>query len=203
MAVTIDCTLEEEVVLLNEQCQPCGSMPKAEAHTGDTPLHLAFSIFLFDGMGRFLVQRRAFSKKTWAGVWSNSCCGHPASGESMRQAVYRRTRYELGVELDGVECLLPNFRYRSCWKGIWENEFCPVWVGFLDQTPQDFEREEIADVAWESWSSFSQAASEANGGAYRHFSPWSLMEAKQLRESKRLGELMETWSQLANKAKAQ
>lgn len=194
MSVSIDLGIEEEVVLLDDRFEPRGSMPKAEAHTGDTPLHLAFSLFLFDGKGRFLVQRRALSKQTWAGVWSNSCCGHPAPGESVKDAVYRRTRYELGIELGEIECVLCDFRYRACWKGIWENEFCPVWIGLLDRTPDAFEESEIAEVAWESWDAFSRASERADGGAYHYFSPWSLMEARQLKGHPRVLAKMREWS---------
>jgi len=52
---------------------------------GATPrgqLHRAFSVFLFDGAGRLLLQRRAGSKITFPGVWTNTCCSHPLSGFS-------------------------------------------------------------------------------------------------------------------------
>lgn len=37
-------------------------------------LHRAFSVFLFDRKGRVLMQRRADSKHTFAGYWTNTCC---------------------------------------------------------------------------------------------------------------------------------
>jgi isopentenyl-diphosphate delta-isomerase len=52
---------------------------------GATPtgtLHRAFSVFLFDASGRLLLQRRADSKITFPGVWTNTCCSHPLSGFS-------------------------------------------------------------------------------------------------------------------------
>lgn len=45
-------------------------------------LHRAFSVFLFDSRGRLLLQRRASHKKTFASVWTNTCCSHPLHGLS-------------------------------------------------------------------------------------------------------------------------
>lgn len=89
----------EHVILLNAQGVPTGTLEKYAAHTADTLLHLAFSSWLFNAKGQLLVTRRALSKKAWPGVWTNSVCGHPQLGESSEDAVIRRCRYELGVEL--------------------------------------------------------------------------------------------------------
>ena len=66
------------VVLVDEENRELGRALKSEVHHAATPLHRAFSLFLFDRRGRTLVQRRALAKRTWPGIWSNSCCGHPA-----------------------------------------------------------------------------------------------------------------------------
>ncbi|MBC2607127.1 isopentenyl-diphosphate Delta-isomerase [Pelagicoccus albus] len=181
----------EHVVLLDDDYEQIGTLSKDIAHTGETPLHLAFSLFLFDSRGRLLVQQRARSKMTWAGVWSNSCCGHPMLGEEIEDAVYRRTRYELGVELDAVECVLPHFRYRAFWNGIWENELCPVWVGFLEETPAHFEKSEVEAVDWVDWQAFAAASENPEGSEFAHFSPWSMMETRELLRSRRFRLLFE------------
>lgn len=99
----------EHVILLNAQGVPTGTLEKYAAHTADTLLHLAFSSWLFNAKGQLLVTRRALSKKAWPGVWTNSVCGHPQLGESNEEAVIRRCRYELGVEITPPESIYPDF----------------------------------------------------------------------------------------------
>ncbi|MDO4718839.1 MAG: isopentenyl-diphosphate Delta-isomerase, partial [Propionibacteriaceae bacterium] len=103
---------DDQVVLVDESANPIGRAPRLEIHTAETPLHLAFSTYLFNRHGQVLITRRALSKGTWPGVWTNSCCGHPRPGESLDDAMRRRIREELGAEVTTLSTVLPEFRYR-------------------------------------------------------------------------------------------
>ncbi|WP_168706541.1 isopentenyl-diphosphate Delta-isomerase [Gordonia paraffinivorans] len=137
----------DSVVLADADGRPCGTADREGVHGVDTPLHFAFSCHLVDD-DRILMTRRALSKRSWPGVWTNSFCGHPRPGESVVDAVHRYARRELGIEVADVRCVLPDFRYRAVdASGIVENEICPVFVarpvGELEPNP-----DEVAEYAW-------------------------------------------------------
>lgn len=46
---------QDHVVLLDDTGQPIATMDKAAVHHGSTPLHLAFSCYIFDLDGRVLL----------------------------------------------------------------------------------------------------------------------------------------------------
>ncbi|MGH3827032.1 MAG: isopentenyl-diphosphate Delta-isomerase, partial [Pseudonocardiaceae bacterium] len=110
-----------------------------------------FSCYVFDEAGRVLMTRRATSKQTWPGVWTNSCCGHPLPGEPFAQAAARRLREELGLRLTRSAVALPDFQYRVVAPdGVVENEFCPVLVATVEGTP-DPDPTEVLEHHWSPW----------------------------------------------------
>lgn len=169
---------EELVVLVDEQNNEIGKMEKLAAHNASTPLHRAFSIFLFNGQGQLLLQQRSRHKKTWPLVWSNSCCGHPAPGESTENAIHRRLKDELGLENVAFEVVLPNYRYRFERDGIVENEICPVYAGRCDQTPI-INPAEVEATRYINWKEFLDIARSKN----KTHSEWALEEAVLLQET--------------------
>lgn len=171
----------ELVQLLDDQGRPCGTAPKAEVHHADTPLHLAFSCWLFDDEGRTLVSRRAWSKRTWPGVLTNSFCGHPAPGETPAQAVARRAPQELGAAVADVRPLLPDFRYRAEMEdGTVENEVCPVFSARLLDDPHPAP-DEVAELRWLGIDDLVAEVSREPA----LWSPWLRLQLEQLAERAR------------------
>ncbi|MCS5960019.1 isopentenyl-diphosphate Delta-isomerase [Klebsiella pneumoniae subsp. pneumoniae] len=137
----------EHVILLDEQDQPAGMLEKYAAHTFDTPLHLAFSCWLFNQQGQLLVTRRSLGKKAWPGVWTNSVCGHPSrarpSSRPSRAAVASNSVWEIS----DIAPVHPAFRYRAVApNGIVENEVCPVYAARVvsEVQPND---DEVMDLS--------------------------------------------------------
>lgn len=166
----------EQVVLLDESGRAIGVAPKSLVHHAETPLHLAFSAYVFDEDGRLLVTRRALTKLTWPGAWTNTVCGHPAVGEPAIDAVQRRAQQELGIRLRDLRAVLPTYRYRAeMASGVTENEMCPVVAAWTDDHPR-VEPSEVADTMWVPWADFSAEVLDGT----RDVSPWCLDQVRQL-----------------------
>lgn len=170
----------DHVVLVDEQNRVLGTADKLETHNENTSLHRGFSVFLFNKKGELLLQQRAKNKKTWPLGWSNSCCGHPMLNESNKGAVRRRLEFELGIRLEEIHEILPNFSYRAQKNGIVENEICPVFIGFTDKKPI-INKEEVENVRWIAWQDFLQEIKQKP----RTYSVWCEEEAKLLAENEK------------------
>ena len=79
--------MSEAVILVDENDSAIGSASKVSAHYQAGLLHRAFSVLMFDGEGRLLLQKRADDKVTFPGVWANSCCSHPLSSDSESELI--------------------------------------------------------------------------------------------------------------------
>lgn len=120
--------------------------------------------------------RRALSKKTWPGVWTNSFCGHPRPAEPVVSAVHRHAEHELGISLHGLELALPLFRYRATdADGTVENEICPVYVAYTDDEPR-LNRAEVVQARWVAPGDLATALAVTPWA----FSPWLVLQAEQL-----------------------
>ncbi len=167
---------EDLVVLLDAQGQPCGTADRTTVHSEQTPLHLAFSCYVVDSDGMILMTRRALTKLTWPGVWTNACCGHPQPGEAFEDAIRRRLDQELGARATAIAPVLPDFRYQAVdASGIRENEVCPVFVATLDGGLEP----DPAEVMEYRWVDPAALASVAKNSEWL-LSPWSVEQIRQL-----------------------
>jgi isopentenyl-diphosphate delta-isomerase len=152
--------------LVDEDGTTIGTAEKLSAHQPPGRLHRAFSVFLFDDLGRLLLQQRAPGKYHSPGVWSNTCCGHPYPGESPFAAAARRTHEELGVSpaLLG-EAGTVRYNHPDPVSGLVEQEFNHLFVGLTRETPRP-DPQEVGATA------FVTAAELAERHEAAPFSAW-------------------------------
>jgi isopentenyl-diphosphate delta-isomerase len=123
----------EQVILVDEMDNQVGTMEKMEAHRKGL-LHRAFSVLLFDSDGRLLLQKRAAGKYHSSGLWTNTCCSHPAPGENLAEAARRRLMEEMGIDVKPT--FSHSFIYRAeLGQDLIEHEFDHVFVGIFDGNP--------------------------------------------------------------------
>jgi len=151
--------MSELIYYVDRNDEPTGeTCEKYAAHHANTKLHAAFSVYIFNDKGQFLVTQRAATKKVWPTVWTNSCCGHPFPKESREDAIKRRVEYELGMKVVNVQLVLPRYTYKTPpYNGIVEHEFCPVYIAHAVGEPVP-NQDEVAQVHWADWTDFIAAA---------------------------------------------
>jgi len=121
------------VILVDENDNPVGVMEKMEAHR-KALLHRAISVFIVNSDGEWILQKRALDKYHSRGLWTNTCCTHPAPGESDLDSANRRLEEEMGIQCN-IEKLF-NFVYKEKLDNeLTEHEFDHVFFGICDCDP--------------------------------------------------------------------
>lgn len=123
----------ESVILVDENDNVVGTMEKIEAHKKGR-LHRAFSVLIFNSKGEILLQKRAKTKYHSGGLWTNACCSHPMPGEKIEDAVRRRLKEEMGMDLE------PAFSYKFIYKAsldqnLFEHECDHVFIATFNGEP--------------------------------------------------------------------
>jgi len=135
----------DQVILVNEQDEPIGTMEKIEAHE-KALLHRAFSVFIFNDAGELMLQQRAADKYHSPLLWTNTCCSHQKEGESNIQAGKRRLQEEMGFSTELKDVC--SFIYKAPFdNGLTEHEFDHVLTGTYNNEP-NLNPEEAEAYKW-------------------------------------------------------
>ena len=152
----------EKVILVDENDNQVGVMPKLEAHQKGL-LHRAFSIFIFNRKYELLLQKRASSKYHSGGLWTNTCCSHPREGEETLDAANRRLIEEMGIETSLRK--VHDFIYKAeLDNNLTEHEFDHVFYGIYNEDPI-INKDEADDFKWIDMDSLNEDI-KTNGNNY-------------------------------------
>jgi isopentenyl-diphosphate delta-isomerase len=137
--------IEEQVILVNENDEQIGLMPKMEAHE-KAVLHRAFSVFVFNEKNQLMLQQRAANKYHSPLLWTNTCCSHQRNGETNIEAGKRRLQEEMGFVCELEE--KTSFIYKAPFdNGLTEHELDHVMVGYYNENPI-LNREEVENFKY-------------------------------------------------------
>ena len=165
----------EYVILVNNNDQSLGAMEKMEAHEKGI-MHRAFSVFVFNTEGKMLLQKRADEKYHSPGLWSNTACSHPRTGEKTDDAAHRRMIEEMGFDCELEEVF--SFVYKAnVGDGLTEHEFDHVFIGTSDQQPKP-NREEVGDWKYIDFDWLLKDVEENK----EHYTVWFIIALAELKK---------------------
>lgn len=145
----------KQVILVNNNDEPIGYADKLEAHQKGL-LHRAFSVMLYrsrlDHEIEVLLQKRAKEKYHSIELWSNTCCSHPISNETVQEAANRRLMEELGLSNLSLQEIGVFHYHVSLDTGLIENEIDHVLIGNYQNETIRLNTSEVSEVRWISLS---------------------------------------------------
>ena len=141
----------EDVIKVDAEDEPQGTVNRLDAHTGDGIRHRAFTALLFDGDDNILLAQRSPQKRLWDTHWDGTVASHPVEGQSQEAATRERLEEELGVTPDQYRDLrvTDRFEYKRYYydEGL-EWEVCAVLQATMTDRTLDPDEEEIAGLLW-------------------------------------------------------
>jgi isopentenyl-diphosphate delta-isomerase len=142
---------EQDVIAVDADDEPQGTVNRLEAHTGDGIRHRAFTALVFDTEGRILLAQRSPEKRLWDTHWDGTVASHPRVNQTQKEATRERLVDELGVSADQYRDLrvTDKFEYKRYYpqEGV-EWEVCAVLKLTLDDISLSPDESEVAGLLW-------------------------------------------------------
>ncbi|MBP2472835.1 isopentenyl-diphosphate delta-isomerase [Crossiella equi] len=159
------------VELVDPDGTTIGETSVEEAHTPPGRLHRAFSVMLFDGDDRVLLQQRAFTKNRFPGLWANTCCSHPLAGEDIALSAIKRVEEELHLRIDELR-EVGTFTYQALdGHGAAEHEFDHVLIGRTAADADRTARPEAEEIEQLQWVPYTELVTDHAAHPER-YAPW-------------------------------
>lgn len=140
--------MSSSLVLVDGDDRPLGTAEKRRAHL-EGWLHRAFSVFIFDSSGNLLLQQRSPDKYHSGGLWSNTCCSHPAPGETYARGARRRLKEEMGFDCPLHLTFQRTYKIRVG-PTLIEHEYNHVFFGVVERPDVHPHPDEAINWAWVS-----------------------------------------------------
>jgi len=141
-------SMDEYVILVDENDNPIGKEEKVKCHLPNGKLHRAFTALIFNSEEKLLLTKRSESKMLWPNVWDGTFASHPRESETYESSAERRMPEEIGIGLDLH--YRNRFEYHVPYKDIGsENEICGTLIGTIDSFDESsMIKDEISEIKW-------------------------------------------------------
>ena len=141
-------SMDEYVILVDENDNPIGKEEKVKCHLPNGKLHRAFTALIFNNEGKLLLTKRSDKKMLWPGDWDGTVASHPRESETYMSSAERRIPEEIGISCKMN--FVNKFEYHVPYKDIGsENEICGTLVGIVDDFNETcLIKDEISEIKW-------------------------------------------------------
>jgi isopentenyl-diphosphate delta-isomerase len=125
--------MSKPLVLVDKKDSVLGYKEKFATHKIPVPLHRAISIVIFNkDKTKMLITKRASTKPTWPGFWTNAVCSHPYPKETYQKAAERRIYEELRFKTPLKEVFFFSYKAEMSNKVWGEHELDHVFTGIYE-----------------------------------------------------------------------
>lgn len=170
----------EYLILVDNNDNPIGIEEKVTCHLPNGKLHRAFTVLLFNKVGRLLLTQRSQSKMLWPRNWDGTVASHPRQSETYVSSAERRLPEEIGIscKLD----YLFKFEYHVPYKNIGsENEICGTLMGIVnDPSKIRLVKDEVDAIKWVAPDELLKDIKRSP----QIYCPWMIVALYYLQESK-------------------
>ena len=164
-------SMDEYVILVDENDNPIGKEEKVKCHLPNGKLHRAFTALIFNNEGKLLLTKRSDKKMLWPGYWDGTVASHPRESETYVSSAERRMPEEIGIscKMNYVN----KFEYHVPYKDVGsENEICGTLIGTIDSFDESsLIKDEISEIKWISSDELKNELQQ-NRDAY---CPWMIL----------------------------
>lgn len=156
---------EEMVDVLDEEGNVTGETASLlEVHEKGL-WHQTAHVWIWDGEGKILLQKRAEGKMICPGFWDVSAAGHIDAGEEVEDGALRETEEELGVKFGkedlvklGVSQTDGAIPKTEWWDKEWQHIWLAKWEGKMEDLKM--EEDEVCELKWASLEEFEEMAQD-------------------------------------------
>ena len=170
--------MEEMFDVLNEWGEYTGEVASRDRCHTEGLWHRAVYGFVIDKNKNVLLQKRSANKKAWPNMWDVTVGGHVDAGEFGRQALIRKAKEELGLDItdDDIKYLVGSTSIDTA-KGINKhfNE-CYMILKDVDVSDIKLQKEEVSEVRYFSKAEILERIDNNLDGLTTKTGPWTFLK---------------------------